>query len=134
MIKLAKAYEPRGEFYVKDITQPLDLNIEFDGIFCQAVLLHFPKPKAEEILKSLIDCLKPGGYLLLGVKSPRPGQQAEEIITENDYGYEYQRFFSFYTADEIKNYMNNLSMSIINETVVTRDNTNWLISIAKKNI
>ena len=43
--------------------------------------------------------LNPNGVLYLAVKEKRKVE--EEIATENDYGYEYERFFSYFTLDEI---------------------------------
>lgn len=132
MIKLAKQYLPTAEFYVKDINEPLRFSTTFDGIFAQAILLHTPKVKVPETLQNMLRNLKPSGYLFLGVKGIRPGEDEEMKIVERDYGYDYERFFSFYTLPEVKSYLVGLGMEIVYETVIEHNGTEWIIVIAKK--
>jgi len=40
--------------------------------------------------------------LYIAVREKRPGRVEEEIKNESDYRYPYQRFFSYFTLDEIK--------------------------------
>lgn len=132
MVKLAREYEPRAKFEVVDITHPFKLDRHFDAIFALAVLLHIPKKQVFSVLQNILQHLKIGGYLYVTVKGLRPGKQEERIVTENDYGYEYQRFFSFYTASELRAHLENLKMRIEYETVITRGDTDWLVCVAKK--
>ena len=43
-----------------DIGEPMDL------IFCRNVLIYFDRPTQEQVVRRLVDCLQPGGYLFLG--------------------------------------------------------------------
>ncbi len=43
-----------------EVGEPLDL------IFCRNVLIYFDKPTQEQVVRRLVDCLHPGGYLFLG--------------------------------------------------------------------
>lgn len=43
--------------------QPLS---HLDLIFCQNVLIYFPRDRRNQVLDQLANCLKPGGYLILG--------------------------------------------------------------------
>ncbi len=43
-----------------DIGEPMDL------IFCRNVLIYFDRPTQEKVVRRLVDCLRPGGYLFLG--------------------------------------------------------------------
>lgn len=131
MIELSKGYCPKAEFYVKDIMKPLNLGI-FDGVFAKAVLLHIPKAKVSRVLSEFRNSLKEKGYLYIAVKEQRQNQKEEQIMKENDYGYEYERFFSFFTLPELKDYLNNLSMKIVFENVLKNGNTNWIIIIAQR--
>src|SRR3989344_2389545 len=103
LIEIAKREAPSGNFFVMDINEADKLKENFDGIFAQAVLLHIQKKDAEKTLNKLLGVLKPGGYLYIAVKEKKFGGADEEIKTENDYGYPYERFFSYFTLDEIKN-------------------------------
>ncbi len=131
MVKLAKNYCPQGTFYVKDIKEPLNLGT-FDGIFAQAVLLHIPKAEVVGVLQNFYNSLKSGGCLYLAVKGLKQGEPEEQMVKENDYNYEYERFFSFFTVAEIKNNLDQLGMQILDETVISRGDTDWVIVIAKK--
>ena len=132
MIALAKEQVPAGKFFVKDIKQPLDLEDAFDGVFAQAVLLHIPKKEVSSVLKNIIAPLKTGGYFYAAVKELRQGNPDEEIVKENDYGYEYERFFSYFTVDELKSYLQELGMELVYENVALSGRTNWVQVVAKK--
>ncbi|MDX1571456.1 MAG: protein-glutamate O-methyltransferase CheR [Xanthomonadales bacterium] len=43
--------------------QPLS---HIDLIYCQNVMIYFPKDRRHQVLDQLVDCLGPGGYLILG--------------------------------------------------------------------
>lgn len=132
MIEIANRETPEGDFRVMDIRDLSDLNQKFDGIFAHAILLHFPKKEAKDILKNLKDKLKLGGYLSIAIKEIRTDREEEQVVVENDYGYEYQRFFSYYTLDEIKNYLKDLEMEICYEDIIPKGRSRWIRVIGKK--
>lgn len=132
MIEIAKQRMPDTKFLVADITEPLKLNEEFDGIFAQAVLLHIYKKDVKRVLVNLLELLKPEGYLYIAVKGVKEGQSKEQIIKENDYGYEYERFFSFYRPEELANYIKDLGMSIVYDNITSTGNSDWIQMIAQK--
>jgi|SRR3989344_5479509 len=113
MINIAKTEVPEGKFIVMDLTEVGDLEDMFDGIFMQAVLLHIPKKDVPNILKSVISKLKSGGYLYIAVKEKMPSGVEEEIKIENDYGYDYERFFSYFTVEELEKYFKDLKLEIV---------------------
>lgn len=132
MIKLANQQVPAGTFFVMDIKDLSDLKNTFAGILAQAVLLHIPKKEVSHVLQQLKDTLDQNGYLYIAVKELRPGGKEEETVVENDYGYEYSRFFSYFTLDEIKGYLKNLQMETLYENSVQTGKTTWLQVIAQK--
>ncbi len=132
MIELAKKRVAKGEFSVKDIKEPLGFDNQFEGVFAQAVLLHISKKEVVGVLKNLIAAIKEGGYLYIAVKELRDGRPEEEIVTENDYGYDYQRFFSYYTLEEMKKYLSEVEMKVVYETVTSSGKTNWIQIVAQK--
>ena len=77
--------------------------------------------------------LKKKGYLYVAVKELSPDHAEEEELVENDYGYEYKRFFSYYSLDELKNYLIGSNMEIVYETVTQSGKTRWVQVITKKN-
>lgn len=134
MIKIAKQEVPGGEFFVMDIREVDKLEREFDGIFAQAILLHIPEKEIKRILQILLNKLKPKGYLFIAVKEIREGQKEEEMKVENDYGYQYKRFFTYFTTDKIKKHLNDLEMEICWENITPSQsgNTRWLQVIGQK--
>ncbi len=113
MIEIAKREIPNGNFFVFDLSEIDKLDYLFNGIFMQAVLLHIPKRKVKDKLEKVITKLKTGGYIYIAVKEKKSQGVEEEIKIENDYGYQYERFFSYFTVDEIKLYLQNLGIKIV---------------------
>jgi len=113
MIEIAKREIPNGNFFVFDLSEIDKLDYLFDGIFMQAVLLHIPKREVKDKLEKVITKLKTGGYIYIAVKEKKSQGVEEEIKIENDYGYQYERFFSYFTVDEIKLHLQNLGIKIV---------------------
>ena len=131
MIDIARREVPGVKFQVMDMYDLSQLEKKFNGIFVQAALLHVPKTEVLKVLAGFTELLKPGGYLYVGVKEPWPGQKEEGILKENDYGYDYERFFSYFTLEEIKRYFTNLGMTVIYENVTIVGKTKWAQAIGR---
>lgn len=131
MIEIAKRAVPAAKFYVKDITQPLGFEQKFDGVFAQAVLLHIPKAEIKKVLTNLVAVLKPDGYFYAAVKALSSDGQEEKVVTENDYGYNYERFFSFYTTEELTSYLTDLNTEIVFTHQSEGNKTQWIQVIAR---
>ena len=132
MIKFSREKVSGAEFFVKDIFEPLNFDVMFDGVFAQAVLLHVPKKEVLGVIKNIITPLKPDGYFYVAVKQATPGEPDEQIIKESDYGFEYERFFSLFTLEEMENYLKQVGMEIVYKDIVSSGKTNWIQLIAKK--
>lgn len=132
MIEIARREVSEAEFIVGDMAQLANVEGEFDGIFMQASLLHIPKAEAPKVLASLNAKLKKGGYFYVGVKALMPGAPEEEIEKENDYGYEYERFFSYYSLDELRGYFKDLDLEIVRELVASSGKRPWIQVIGRK--
>jgi len=132
MIEIAKREVPSGEFHALDLRDAKTLGRMFYGIFMQAVLLHIPRADAGTVIEEMAELLTPGGCLYIAVKERRPGQTEEALVQENDYGYSYERFFSYFTLDEIIAYMQGAGLVSIFEQVTPAGNTRWIEVIGKK--
>lgn len=132
MIEIAKREVLRGTFIVTDLADVETLDYMFDGIFMQAVLLHIPKAKAKEAIQKMMSRLKKGGYLYVAVKAQKPGRAEEEVSVEEDYGYRYERFFSFFSLEEIKNHMRESGLDIVYDTAAHSGRANWVQVIGQK--
>jgi hypothetical protein len=76
----------------------------------------------------MVSRLVPRGLLYIAVKAQRPGNPEEEIVTENDYGYDYERFFSYYTLDEMRAHLERLGLSFVHAEV----SQDWMQIIARR--
>lgn len=131
MIGIAKKEVPEVDFIVGDIYD-LDLyQNKFDAVFAQAVLLHIPKEKVIRVLEKFKNKLNPNGVLYLAVKEMKTNGVDSEILRENDYGYEYERFFSYFNLSEICEYIEKVGLELISKEVISSGNTNWIQIIAK---
>lgn len=131
MIEIARRDNPAITFAVVDMYDVDTLKESFDGIFMQAVLLHIPKARVPEVLAKMKTRLNPNGLLYLAVKGIREDGTEEGVKTENDYGYDYQRFFSYFSLDELMRYLRALEMEVIWEGDKSSNQTNWIQIIGK---
>jgi 2-polyprenyl-3-methyl-5-hydroxy-6-metoxy-1,4-benzoquinol methylase len=132
MIEIAKQNVPDGTFSVKDIYALTELSSTFDGVFAQAVLLHIPKKNILAVMKSLADKVNLDGYVYVAVKEKRQEEKEEEIITENDYGYNYERFFSYFTLEEMKFYFQTAGLEIVYENATLNGKRTWIQVVGRK--
>ncbi len=132
MIEVARRENPGVEFAVVDMYDIDKINKTFDGIFVQASLLHIPKARVMEVLTKMKDKLNENGLLYLAVKGIRDDGVEEDTKMENDYGYEYERFFSYFSLEELKKYFDQLGLSIVWEGDKESNRTNWVQIIGKK--
>ncbi|NQV88664.1 MAG: class I SAM-dependent methyltransferase [Parcubacteria group bacterium] len=132
MIEIARRELPDIDFEVTDMYQIDKYPKIFDGVFAQAVLLHVPKDKVMDVLKKFKSRLKKGGYLYLAVKALKQDGIEERVKKESDYGYEYERFFSFFSIAELESYIKNLGMKTVWKLSTTSGRAEWLQIIAIK--
>jgi len=134
LVAIAKREVPGAQFQVMDMRDIGELSGEFDGIFAQASLLHIPKKEIGGLLSNFCTKLKPGGLLYIAVKEARQGKPDEEIKIETDYGYPYERFFSYFTKDELREYLRELKLTTVFEDRMSQNGgkTYWLQIVGKK--
>ncbi len=134
LLDIARREAPPAHFMLLPMEELDTLQETFDGVFAQASLLHIPKLEAGEVVRKMAGRLKPGGHLYIAVKEVKPGQAAEEAARENDYGYEYERFFSYYTMAELEGYISDAGLSVVEKVPNPHSNgkTVWLQIIAEK--
>lgn len=101
MIEIAKREYPYIPFRVHDMRYPAFLECTFDAIFAQASLLHIPKAEVPAVLAEWRRILPHNGLLYVAVKGMWEGRAEEEIRREDDYGYAYERFFSYFEPEEL---------------------------------
>ena len=132
MIEIAKRESPEINFEVVDLYKLNEYQKIFDAVFAQAVLLHIPKKDIVDILNKLKEKIKPDGFLYVAVKGMRTDGVEEGIKKENDYGYEYERFFSYFSLSELQKYLTDIGMETVWKTATTSGRAEWLQIIGKK--
>jgi len=130
-LKIACERSPEATFSQGDMLCGLPYENEFfDGIFAKASLLHVPKDKLEDVLKEILRVLKKNGILHIAVKKGK----GEREVHQSDYGYEYERFFSYWQSEELKNFFNKYNLITLKEDEWTnpKKKTVWLKLLIKK--
>lgn len=134
LLDIARREVPKGEFKVFSMTDLDSMSEIFDGVFAQASLLHIPRKDAGGIVEKMVKRLVQGGHLYIAVKETREGKPEEGITKENDYGYEYERFFSYFTMNELEQYLTDAGLTIVSKLRNPNKSgkTVWLQIIGKK--
>ncbi|MCR4276461.1 MAG: class I SAM-dependent methyltransferase [Candidatus Parcubacteria bacterium] len=134
LLDIARREASEGEFKVLSMMELDTMSEMFDGVFAQASLLHIPKKDAGDVVKKMTGRLVPGGFLYIAVKESREGKPDEGIEKENDYGYEYKRFFSYFTMNELESYLTDAGLEVILKLRNPNPSgkTVWLQIIARK--
>lgn len=132
MIRIARREVPEGKFLVMNAKNLSGLEQEFDGVLAHAILLHIPKKEVCDVLQNWVSKLKPHGYLCLAVKEIKSDEKEEMIVEEKGYGYPYERFFSYFSTEEIKRSLADLDVKILWEKKVISGKTSWIQIICQK--
>lgn len=132
MIEAARRKYPSLAFDVFDVYEVDKLDKKFDAVFAQAVILHIPKVRVLEVLEKMKTRLNDGGLLYVAIKERKNGEVEEGIKKENDYGYDYQRFFSYFDLAELQDHFKTLGMELIWENVTSSGRTNWIQVVGRK--
>lgn len=133
MIALAQKNVPPGKFLVMDMENMEFGQEKFDGIYVQAALLHLRKKSVKTVFKNLVNYLKKDGYIYVAVKQQREAGPEEEIKVDNDFGYEFERFFSYFTPQEIKGLFSENNLTPVWEEIKHSGRSHWIQCIGKKN-
>ncbi len=99
----------------------------YDGVFAQASLLHLPHDEITSTLHALRRRLVPNGILYVAVKAQQPGQPREEIVCESYESLEYQRFFSYYTEENLTEYLTEAGFHVFSSNISHK----WIHMLAK---
>ena len=132
LLAIARQTSPATDFRLLDLRHISTLSEQFEGVFAQASLLHIPRAEALSVITGMVSRLVPEGLLYIAVKAHRPGNPEEEIVTERDYGYDYQRFFSYYTLDEISGHVESAGLSLMHAEGSQASKGDWIQIIGRK--
>lgn len=131
LLKIAREKTPSATFIQGDmLTKLLYADEYFDAVFAKASLLHIPKEKINFVFGEICRILKPNGIIHIALKKG----DDEKIIVEDDYGYEYQRFFSFWQPEKLQEIFQRHDLKILKQDSWTNPGmkTVWLKYLLKK--
>ena len=125
-IRIAKAANPNGAFVQGDMLDlPFDSHT-FDGLFAKASLLHLAKPDVPKALREIVRVVKPGAIVHIAIK----GGEGEKVIKEDKFGYEFERFFSFWKSKDFTALLAEAGLKIVKSDSKLVRTTTWLQFIA----
>ncbi len=134
LLEIARTEAPACEFIQKGMEDLPLLGRKFFSTFAQASLLHIHRADAAAVIGKMAESVEPGGYVYIAVKEVREGQPLEQVVKEEDYGYEYERFFSYYRMPQLEPFFPRAGLSVAGPDVLppTKGRTTWLQIIGKK--
>lgn len=109
LVKEARKNNPKAAFEVFSL---YDLNFKdkFDGFWCSAVLIHVPKQRIDEALRSIKRNIKAGGIGLIVIKRGK----GEQIERREEFGGQ-KFFFTFWENNEFKKKLSENGYEVIAE-------------------
>jgi SAM-dependent methyltransferase len=131
-LAIARRIAPAADFRKMSMTELDSIPEQFDAVFASASLLHIPRADAPAVIADMAARTKPGGYLYLTVKEAREGEPDESVAKENDYGYDYERFFSYFRMSELASFLSAAGLKVVWELRDSTHKTVWLKILGKK--
>lgn len=102
---------------------------KYDFIYCWAVLVHFTKSEAKQAIKKMFEALNDNGRIALCVQS-RDGY--EEAWMDRDGRIGAKRYFSYWTKNELQDYMREVGFKNIEIESNIGTKSHWLECCAEK--
>jgi len=115
LVDLAKEHAPLATFQVVDLEELSLSASSFDGAWAGCTFSHIPKDNLPSILKNVYSLLKQRGYFYLTVKKGT-GEGAEKDLRYGDY----EKFWSFFGENEIKEFVEQAGFKVIECCTVER--------------
>ena len=124
LLEIAEKDNPDAWFYHSDIRDFTCYDDFFHGIWACGSLLHMPKEDLPEALQNLDGIIKPGGILYLTTKLG----EGERLEKKEGWG---ERFFVYYSRDEILDAVNNKGFKVLEDVVREKPNGKWISVFAE---
>ena len=134
LIKIARKNYPNIEFIEGNFLNLPFLNGSFGGIWAHASLLHFETvEEVVDALKEFYRVLMLKGILHLFVKE-KTSEKKFDVVS--DVLSQHNRFFQYFTKEEIENYLKKVGFKIIKidkcDDSAGRSDVKWILCLAKK--
>lgn len=129
LLNEARINVPQAHFEIQSVYELDFLEESFDGVWACAVLLHMPKNRIDEALKSIRRVMKTGGTMCITLKM---GTGERFVSGDHTGGIDYERFFSFYEDDEFRSILKRNEFEVLKSYVTDHSNKKWLVFFVKK--
>lgn len=120
LLEIAKKHNPNEEFLQQSVYD-LDFEEPFDGFWASAVLLHIPKDRIHEALKSINSVLRVGAIGFISLKEG----DGESVDSDN-------RFFAYYNSEEFSKILAERGFEVLWTEKREFKGTVWLQFIVRK--
>lgn len=132
MLSIARRENPDGVFRQQDLADIATMEERFGAICATAVLLHRPRAELRPILRSFRARLQPGGYLFVALKEKRPDRPEEGMVVEDHLGERIERFFSFFTQEEVEEAFREEGFSVAFSSVTPSGRARWIEVVGQR--
>lgn len=124
-LEQARELVPEGKFLNMDMRKLNFDDEQFDAIWANAVLLHAERADVPKIIENFYRMLKKDGKVHIRVKQGHgEGYRAEKLSSGNE------RFFTYYTKEEVEKLLKNTGLKIIRSEIMNdergREDTKWV--------
>ncbi|MBR3329519.1 class I SAM-dependent methyltransferase [Candidatus Saccharibacteria bacterium] len=125
----------------KNGLQPIKYNVltdkleqEYDGVLAWHVFVHFTKKDLLVALENLFQVLRPGGRLIFDVQNGegKGNKKSEWVDYAGDYHMGVERFFQYYSEDDVRKIMERVGFRIIKLGVHKSSSSGWIRVVAEK--
>src|SRR3989344_37116 len=122
LLEEARKNNPKATFLLQSVYELDFPEKTFDGFWACAVLLHMPKDRMSEALKSIHNVIKKGGIGFISLKKG----EGEKFVEGDHVGIAYKRFFSFWEEDEFTSYLEQNNFEILKSYKLEHSAKPWL--------
>ena len=126
MLKLART-RVQGHLEQMDMRALRFADSSFDGVWCNAALLHVPKLEAPSVLTRFFQMLKPGGVAFVSMQLG----STEQLETHRVYP-DVQRFFARYAPAEFLGLLESNGFQVFEHELEDAGNRSWIRVLARK--
>jgi ubiquinone/menaquinone biosynthesis C-methylase UbiE len=132
MLSIARRECPQGVFVQMDLQELATLDQSFEAVCAVAVLLHRPRAELVVSLRAFHAKLHPGGMLYVVVKEKRDDRPEEGVVTDDRLGFTIERFFSFYTQEEVEEAFQQAGFEVVFSEVVSSGRARWIEVVGQR--
>ncbi len=132
MLEVARREAPGAEYFHLNLLDASRLGRTFDAICASAVFLHIPRADFSVSLQRASDALRSGGLFYVSLKERDVDGVAEEVVHEYRYKTDIDRFFSYYTQEEIESAFASAGIESLHVIRTCSGKAKWIEVLGRK--